>query len=302
MDAYAAHVVSVAGIYLVLVYALNLLAGEAGLMVFCLGGMWGIGAYTAALLLVGGSGMPFVPDLAFAGDVGLEVAFPAAMAAGGAAGLIAALAVLRFRSDVFVLATMAVQTIFVSLLENAAVVTRGPAGLYGVPAPRLGGVAITGDAALAGMVGTVAFVVAAGLINIRQSSFGLHLRALRDNEKAAAALGVPPARRLAAAFVLAGLAAGAAGTLYVCVIGYVDPMSFGLHESILLVAMLLIGGRGTVLGPLAGVCTLVLIPELLRHLGLPDDNAAAWRNVILGASLVGLAFARPQGLLGEDPA
>src|SRR4028118_754856 len=103
MAEYIAHLVTMAAIYIILVYALNLVAGEGGLLAFCFGGIWGIGAYAAALSMIGSTQAPYIDSLALTGRATLEVAAAVAMACGSAAGLLAALLTLRLRGDSFVL-------------------------------------------------------------------------------------------------------------------------------------------------------------------------------------------------------
>jgi branched-chain amino acid transport system permease protein len=298
MADYLAHLVVMLSVYAMLVYALNLIAGDSGLLAFCLAGFWGVGAYAAALASIVRGGAPYVTDLALAGGAGFELTLPLAAAAGALTGFIAGLASLRFRGDVFILATLSVQALIVSILESADSVTRGPAGLYGIPPPALFGLPLNIQILSLFSAG-VAIVTIIALAWLRGTSLGLQLRALRDHERAACALGVPPTRRYLVAFAIAGAVAGLAGGLYVGRAAYIDPASFGLPESILLVTALLVGGRGVVLGPLAGTAVLVLVPEALRFVGLDVNHAAAIRSAMLGALLVCLVFLRPRGLARE---
>jgi branched-chain amino acid transport system permease protein len=157
---------------------------------------------------------------------------------------------------------------------------------------------LDGRASFAALSAILAMFVMVAFLTLRQTAFGLSLRALRDNERSAASLAIPPNLRFAAAFAIAGAAAGTAGALYAYQMSYIDPNSFSVSESILLVSMLLIGGRGTALGPLAGAAILVLSPELLRFMGWGGIDVASWRNIVFGVLLVALMFLRPQGLLG----
>lgn len=298
MADYLLHLAVMLSIYVLLTYSLNLLAGEAGLLAFCTASFWGVGAYAAALASVGRAAPPYLEDLGITGAAGLEWTLPLATAAGMVVGLLAAAAALRFRNDMFILATLAVQALGVSLFENSGALTRGPAGLYGLPAPALfhTEVPLAGYASLAGAV-AAAVAVAHGWV--RHTRFGVQLRALRDHEPSANALGVPPTRRYLAAFAISGAVAGLAGGLYVGRIPFIDPGSFGLSESILLVTALLLGGRGTPYGPLLGAAVLVLLPESLRFVGAGLEQSAALRSALMGLALVLLMFLRPRGLLGR---
>jgi branched-chain amino acid transport system permease protein len=295
---YIAHLITLLSVYVILTYALNLIAGEAGLLTFGLGSIWGIGAYAAALAGIRASHLPFLSDLSLIGSFGFGTAMIIAAAAGAVAGIVTAILVLRFRGDVFVLATLAVQALFIGALENLSSITRGTLGLYGLPPPTLFGVTLDAGPPFAGLAAIVAVLVVLVFLTLRGSAFGLSLRALRDNERSAASLAIPPNLRFAVAFAIAGSAAGVAGALYSSEISYIDPNSFSVSDSILVVSMLLVGGRGTVWGPLVGAVIFVSIPELLRYVSWNGSDVAGWRNIIFGVLLVVLVFLRPQGLLG----
>lgn len=298
MADYILHLVIMLSIYAMLTYALNLLAGEGALLAFCIGALWGAGAYGAALTSMARSSAPYVQDLALAGSAGLELTLPMALLCGAAAGLVAGLLSLRFRNDAFVLATLAIQALAVGAAENLDHITRGTAGLYGIPEPMMFGQALGLPGLALVALGCVTGVVAA-VLHLRHSRAGIELRALRDNEDAASALGVAPTRRYLTTFAVSGAIAGLAGGLYVGRAAYIDPASFALSESILVVTALLLGGRGTRFGPLLGAAALVLIPELLRFVGIGIDQATALRNALLSGLLILLVFHRPRGFVAS---
>jgi branched-chain amino acid transport system permease protein len=101
------------------------------------------------------------------------------------------------------------------------------------------------------------------------------------------------------AFFISATVAGVAGVLYASYVTYIDPTSFTLNESIFIISALFIGGVGNIKGPVLGALFVILLPELLRFVGLPDSIAANLRQIIYGLSLVLVVFFRPQGLLGK---
>ena len=102
------------------------------------------------------------------------------------------------------------------------------------------------------------------------------------------------------AFFISAAFAGMAGLVYASYVSYIDPTSFTFDESIFIITALFIGGVGSrVWGPIAGAAVVVILPELLRFVGLPDAVAANLRQVIYGLVLIVLMFVRPQGLLGD---
>jgi branched-chain amino acid transport system permease protein len=91
-----------------------------------------------------------------------------------------------------------------------------------------------------------------------------------------------------------------AGVIYASYVRYIDPTSFTLDESIFIITALFIGGIGNVKGPILGAVFVVVLPELLRFVGMPDAIAANMRQIIYGLVLIAIMFLRPQGLLGEN--
>jgi branched-chain amino acid transport system permease protein len=292
---YALHLAVYFEIYAILAISLNLVVGYAGLLTLAHAAYFAIGGYTYALLT-----MLFRCD------------FP--LAAASAAGLSAFLSLAislpswRFRGDLFTLLSLAVQTAVFSLMHNWTSaeppgtwtnLTNGPFGLTSIASPQFwfweasgpGGHALIGAILLGG---TLVMVRA-----LTTAPWGRLLKCQRDDELAARSLGKNT--RLAKMQVMAfscGLA-GLAGSLYASYVGYLDPSSAGLDESILMLCMVIVGGSGNLKGPLVGAGVLLLIPELLRLADLPDAVAANLRLLGYGALLVLLTHWRPQGLAGE---
>lgn len=100
-------------------------------------------------------------------------------------------------------------------------------------------------------------------------------------------------------FLVASGVAAIAGAIYATYVTYIDPTSFDLDESILLVSMVIVGGTGNVKGPLVGVLMLILLPEALRFLSIPDTFAAQLRLIIYGFLLIIMMQLRPQGIAGK---
>src|SRR3989304_4308718 len=133
---------------------------------------------------------------------------------------------------------------------------------------------------------------------LKWSPFGRALQAMRDDELAARSIGIPVNWLKLQAFALASAMVGIAGGLYASYVSYIDPTSFSLNESILMLSMVIIGGTGNVRGPLTGAAVLILLPEALRFLQLPDAVAANVRLLAYGLLLVIMMHLRPQGLAG----
>ncbi|PXF59016.1 MAG: branched-chain amino acid ABC transporter permease [Deltaproteobacteria bacterium] len=283
---YVLHLLIMIGIYLILSYGLNLVVGFGGLLSLCHAVFYGIGAYTGTLLMIK-AGLPFLPAI-FLG-----------MVITGLFALIVGLPALRFRGDSFVLVTLGFQMIVFTILYNWIDLTRGPYGIPGIPRPVIAGVEVTELYQYFILVSLFLVVIVAILFVVCRSPFGLALKALRDDEMAAEGLGKSPVHLFLYAFVISGMVASLAGGLYATYVTYIDPTSFTLDESIFLLAILLVGGTGNMIGPLVGTVFMILLPEALRFLGLPDTVAPNVRQMIYGLTLITLMFLRPQGIAGE---
>ena len=261
---------------------LNLLFGVAGLVSLGQMGLAGVGAYVAAALLK--SGVAFVPALL------------AAALASAAAGLLIGLPCLRLRSHFFIIVTLAFGIILVALFNNLDDLTGGAAGLPGIPRPHpldLGFAVLefrrpVGFYWLALTVFAVAFLVQWLLV---RSDFGRALAAIRQDEILAATRGVDVFAHKLAIFAISAAFAGVGGAMQVVMLRAAAPSSFDLMANIGLLMVVLVGGAGTLLGPLVGALVFVAAPEALRV-------APSLRLVLFGAVLVVIALYAPRGLAG----
>ena len=134
---------------------------------------------------------------------------------------------------------------------------------------------------------------------IKRSPYGRVLKAMRRDEQAVKALGRNTVMLKVQTFFLSAAFSGLAGVIYASYVSYIDPTSFTLDESIFIITALFIGGLGNIKGPILGAVFVIILPELLRFVGMPDAIAANMRQIIYGLALVIIMFIRPQGLLGE---
>lgn len=283
---YLAHIAVLACIYCVLAVSLDLLAGHAGFLSIVQAGLFGIGAYASALLAVS-YGMPFL--------VGLL----AGMGAAAGISLVVSLPSLRLHGDYFVIATFGFQMILFSIFNNWMEVTRGPLGIPRIPQPVIFGWRV--DSYWEFLVLTTAFAAFAYLVvwRITTSPFGRVLHAIREDEVFAKGLGKNTLYFKVTTFAVSAALAAMAGSLYAHYITYIDPTSFTVMESILIISMVIIGGAGSLWGPLVGAVVLVTLPEVLRFVGLPSAVAANLRQIIYGSLLVIMMMFRPRGLVGK---
>jgi branched-chain amino acid transport system permease protein len=204
----------------------------------------------------------------------------------------------RLHGDYLVIATFGFQIIVFSLFNNLVALTNGPQGLPGIPAPDIWGVSVEGRdftiLLLASTIGCYSLVR-----RILKTPLGRLLHAIREDEAFAQSLGRNTLVAKVVVFSIATGLAAWAGALYATYITYIDPTTFGASESIVILSMVIIGGAGSLHGPLLGAIMLTALPELLRFLGLPGPIAAALRQVLYGVILAGLMILRPKGILGR---
>lgn len=283
---YIIHLLIMIGIYLIIAYSLNLLVGFGGLLSLSHAAFYGIGAYFYVLFAMK-VGFSFIPSLLLSvfltGMIAFLISFPA----------------LKFRGDYFVVVTLGVQMIIFVILYNWVSVTRGPYGIPGIPRPEIFGIEVSSMVGYLILVAILDVIFLGILFIIYSSPFGLSLKSLRENEKAAESIGKSPFRIFLQAFTISGAIAAVSGTLYACYITYIDPTSFTLDESVFQVVILLLGGSGNKKGPFIGTLIMILLPEVLRFMGFPDSIAANMRQIIYGVILVILMYFRPQGIAGE---
>lgn len=283
---YLAHVLLLIAIYTILATSLDLLTGHAGLLSIAQAAFYGLGAYTSALLAVQ-FGAPF------------PVGILAGMVVASLVSFVVSLPSLRLHDDYFVIATFGFQMILSSVFNNSMELTRGPFGIPGIPRPVIFGWSITSHIEFLLLAAIVAGFAHLAVSRITTSPFGRVLRAIREDEVFVKSLGKNTLYFKVTAFAVSAALAASAGSFYAHYITYIDPTSFTVMESILVISMVVIGGAGSRWGPLIGAVVLVTLPEALRFLGLPDQVAANMRQIIYGLLLVVMMMVRPQGLVGK---
>jgi branched-chain amino acid transport system permease protein len=283
---YILHILIMITIYLILSFGLNLLVGFGGLLSLCQAAFYGIGAYSTTLLMMK-AGFSFLPALC------------CSVVLTGFFALLIGLPALKFRGDSFVLVTLGIQTIVFGILYNWSDLTRGPFGIPGIPKPLIFGYHFSSNTEFLFVSTLFLLIIILFLSILYKSPYGLALKAMRDNEMAAEGLGKSPVHILLFGFVISGMVASIAGGLYASYVGFIDPTSFTLDESIFIATILIVGGSGNRIGPFLGTVVMILLPEILRYLGLPNDIAPNVRQMIYGLLLVFMMFLRPEGIAGE---
>ena len=283
---YVLHLAVMLGLYGMLAMSANIAIGDGGLLSLATATFYGIGAYLYAWLSV-------------TAGWSAAAAFPATIAGGALAGGVFALATLRFRNETFTVATMAVQMVAFGVFYNWTDVTGGPYGFPDIARPSLFGFVFESQTSFCAAVLALCLASCVLFRFFSRSRFALALRTLREDELAAASLGIAPNRTFAAALVLSAMLAATAGALFACYVSYVDPTGFAIGESVFILAMLIVGGSGNLKGPIIGAAILLALPEALRFIGLPADVAGPLREIIYGFLLIVLMYLKPKGLAGD---
>jgi branched-chain amino acid transport system permease protein len=287
MIAYLVNLATLVAIFGIAAASMNLLIGYAGIFSLAHGVFFGIGAFTAAQIA-----LKISPDLllAFAGAAALSVAL----------SLCLALPALRVRGEYFIAASLGLQMFAVTVFYEAHSLTGGHGGLAGIPQATLLGISVGTPWRFLG-VASVTLVLCLLLIRtLMRGSFGRALTAMRDAESAAMAFGknIPLLKTLAVA-VGCGMV-GIAGALFAFHISFVNGDSFTLEQSVLLQAMVIIGGAGTLAGPLVGALLILLLPAALTFLPfIPATEIGTVQQFIYGAAMTLLMIFRPGGIAGQ---
>ncbi len=276
------HVLITASINVILAVSLGIIVGYLGELSLAHGAFYGIGAYTSALLCLK-LNLPFALSFFiatfFTGFMGYLIGIPA----------------LRLSGHYFAIATLGFQGIVILLIINLVDLTRGPMGLSGIPSPGefdLFGATISFQDKipyfyLTLVVVLVVLYLTSNLIRFRH---GQAFVATREDPMLASSIGVDPRRYRMLAFTISTAIAGSAGSLYAHYALFISPDSFHLPESIYLATMVIIGGRGTIAGPVIGALMLTLLPEVLRFTG-------NLQFVLYGLMLMIVVIFMPRGIV-----
>lgn len=293
---YVFHLLIYFQIYAIVALSLNLIVGYAGLLTLAHAGYYAVGAYAYAILALN-LGWGFVP----AALMGCLVAALLSLAL--------SLSAWRLKGDFFVLVSLAVQALIFSTLYNwhsASAplgswhnLTNGPFGITGIPRPSFLGWTPSDPASFALFGGVLLAICGFITWRLTASPWGRVLVAMREDELATRGLGKNTRLLKVQVFAISSGLVAIAGALYASYVRYIDPSTASLDESILILSMVIVGGLGNFRGPIVGAAVLILLPEALRFLQLPDAQAANLRMMIYGLLLVLMMHFRPQGIAGN---
>lgn len=275
---YIIDVAVLAGIYIILALGLNVVVGYTGLLNLGFVAYYAIGAYSFALLNT-------------RLGLGFWSAMPIAVIITTLAGFLFAVPALRLKGDYLALVTLGFGEIVRITLNNWDSFTNGPNGIGGIAAPRLAGMSLETLAAYYYLVLFFVIVTVVVIGRVQRSKIGRAWIALREDEIAASAMGIPATRYKLYSVSFGAFWAGIAGCLFAAKMRFISPESFTFMESVLILCMVILGGLGSIGGVIAGAIFLVILPEVLREVQM-------YRMLALGAGIVLLMIFRPQGLFG----
>ena len=275
---YTLNILNLAGIFVILTYSLNFVHGYLGLISIGQAGFFAIGAYITAGLTMA-VGLNYFLSL-----------FLAAIASSIAGALIGFPAT-RIRGHYFVLITLGFGEIVRLIILNWKEVTNGTNGVNNIPPPTLGPWVF--DSRVSYYYLILFFIVFTLLVtlSLRRSKYGRSMLALKVSEQAATLMGVNPTVNKLINFCLSSFFAGLAGGLYASYIGSISPEPFGVNLSVDVLTMLLVGGSGTIAGPVIGASFLVVLKEWLRFM-------KEYYMIVYGAGIVLVMIFMPDGIAG----
>ncbi len=284
---YLSHIMILINIYVILTIATGLIVGLSRMISLGQAAFYGIGAYITALCII-------VLDLSLIPSLILV------MLVNGLVSLLIAIPSIRLKGDYFILATLAFQFIIFALLNNLTEITNGSLGIGGInPVSILGLGYLHGQTAFLIFSTVLASIVVVIFYLVYHSAYGTNLKALREDELALQTMGRDTRRLKILAFMISSAFIGWASYIFATYMSYIYPGGFHLEESIFILIAVLAGGSGTIRGGIAGAVFVILIPELLRFTGLPDNIAAPMEQIFFGLILILLMRYRPNGILGK---
>ena len=274
---YFIHIASLIGVFTIVAVGMNILVGMTGLVSLGHAGLFAVGAYTSAML---GTRL----------DVSFWLSAAAAVAVTGAVGSVLALAALRARGIYLAMVTIAFGIIVEQVALDQDELTGGFMGISSIPYPAIGDFTFSAPYRLylvAALAGACLWLAS----NLQRSRWGRGLLAVRESWVAAESLGVSRYRMETMAFTLSAALAGLGGALFAAQNAYIAPAIFTFDLSILMLLFVILGGLGTVWGPLIGTAVLLILPELIA-------GFTHVRLVIYGAVMLVCLYFMPQGIAG----
>ena len=299
-------------LYVMLSLGLNIVVGFAGLLDLGYIAFYAVGAYLYALL----ASPQFGLHLPF------WIILPTGFLVACVFGVLLGAPVLKLRGDYLAIVTLGfgeIIRIFINNLNEPVNITNGPQGITLIDPVRIGPISFSGTSKLAGLDFTspvkyyyLLLVLVLGIIfitvRLQDSRIGRAWEAIREDEIAAQAMGINLRNMKLLAFAMGASFGGVAGGMFSAIQGFISPESFGLFESIIVLAMVVLGGMGNIPGVVLGAVLLSVFPEALRYMTPLQEEAfgreiidpEAARLLIFGLAMILIMLFRPAGILPSE--
>jgi branched-chain amino acid transport system permease protein len=281
LGSYYHYIASLALINIIIAMGLNLLTGNAGQISLCQSSFMAIGAYATTYL---------------SAKLGVSywVALPAGGCLAGLFGLVLGVPALRLQGFYLAVVTLGFLEMTQLVIEQLPSITGGVRGMAS-PRPWLYGMKLSRDLHFYYVILACAVLLGWFARSLLASPTGRAFNAIRNSARAAQTLAIPLARTKLTAFVISAAYAGIGGGLFAALVGFIDPVEFGIGTSIRHVVFIVFGGLGSIAGSVVGAAALTVLPELLR--GLKEYN-----DFVYGGLLLLVLILLPGGLVGLWPA
>lgn len=279
---YQTNIMISAFIYVILGLGLNIVVGLAGLLVLGYAAFFAVGAYAYALL-----------NYNF--GIGFWAALPVGAGLGALFGILLGFPVLRLRGDYLAIVTLAFGEIIRIVLENWNEFSLGPSGIANIPRPSFLGMHMSLSAStvyIYYVMIVLCIITIIAVKRLRDSRIGRAWMALREDEIACQAMGIDKTKTKLSAFALGSTWAGIAGVVFAAKTTFINPASFTIWESIVILCIVVLGGMGSIIGVILGALVLILVPEYLRAF-------SEYRMLVFGLMLVLMMIFRPHGIVSS---
>ena len=278
---YQVNVMTTALMYVILGLGLNIVVGMAGLLDLGFVAFYAVGAYSYALL-----------NLHF--GLGFWACLPIGGALAALFGIILGFPVLRLRGDYLAIVTLGFGEIIRLVLENWSTFSQGPSGISNIPRPSFFGIDLSLTQAIDYVyyLAIIFVIITIFVVNrLQDSRLGRAWMALREDEIACQAMGIDKRKTKLVAFSMGAFWAGIVGVMFSAKTTFINPASFTFLESAIILAIVVLGGMGSIIGVIIGAFILILMPEYLRGL-------SEYRMLAFGGVMVVMMIFRPQGIIG----
>jgi branched-chain amino acid transport system permease protein len=278
LQTYWVYILNIVFIYIILALGFNILVGFTGQFAICHIGFFGIGVYVYGLLNLHIKMFFLLPVLAggiFSALIGFFISIPS----------------IRLRDIYLAMVTFSFAEVLHWIFLNWSSVTGGPNGLR-IPPATLGSFQLVTDEQIYYVILLFSIILIVLTASMAKSRLGRAFFSIKDSENAAKAFGVNIFKYKVLAFSLSAFYAGIAGGLYGVLAGFIHPESLGFMQTILFLSMVVVGGLGTIPGPIIGACLLGLLPEILREFSYLQE-------MLYGALLMAFIIFMPLGIYGS---